>query len=186
MRAIFLDRDGVISKNATSPSGYVTKWEEFHFIAGSKKAIKKLTEAGFVIFIISNQGGVSKGIFTKKDLSRITKRMLKEIKEAGGKIKSVNYCIHKDEDNCSCRKPKTGLFKKATKGLRVNFKKAYFIGDAEKDIQAGKKVGCKTILVLSGKSKLKDKNNWQIKPDYVAKNLLDAVDKVVLERNRFR
>ena len=188
MKIIFLDRDGVINRDPGF-GGYVTSWEEFEFLPGALEAIKKLNQAGFDVIVISNQAGVAKELYTLQDLDEITKNMLKEVEKAGARIHAVHYCLHKDEDNCSCRKPKTGLFSQATKGLQaspvrnrrfsngVNFSDTFFVGDNRRDVLAGKAIGCKTIFVLSGNTKLQD---LDVKPDFIAKDLLVAVDKIVL------
>ena len=176
-KIIFLDRDGVINKDPMNTAyGYVTKWEEFKYLPGAKRAIRKLTEAGYVIYVVSNQAGVAKGYFTLKDLEDVTKRMLKEIAKAGGKIAGVFYCPHRKEDNCVCRKPNAGLFKKALGRKRIDFKNAFFIGDKISDIQAGHAADLKTILVLSGLTSLKNKMAWKAKPDYIKRDLLNAVN----------
>jgi D-glycero-D-manno-heptose 1,7-bisphosphate phosphatase len=128
--------------------------------------------------VISNQAGVAKGLYTHNDLAKITHNMLKEVKKAGAKIHSVYYCTHCDEDNCNCRKPKTGLFYQASDGLEVDFSDTFFIGDANRDMVAGKRIGCKTIFVLSGMHKIED---LEIQPDFVAANLLEAANIIVGE-----
>ncbi|MEE8359809.1 MAG: HAD family hydrolase [Candidatus Omnitrophota bacterium] len=186
MKVIFIDRDGVINKD---PGGwteysYVIKWEDFHFLPGSKSALKRLTFAGYEIIIISNQQGVNKGCFTPDDLNKINQNMLKSIADAGGRIRSVHYCPHRKEEACGCRKPDTGLFEKAVKDFDVDFKETFFIGDGMTDIVAGKKLGCKTILVLSGKSKKTDIETWGAKPDYIKKDLSEAVGWILEEWRR--
>lgn len=177
MKIVFLDRDGVINKDPGF-GGYVTCWEEFQFLPRALKALRKLNQAGYKTIIISNQAGVAKGLYTLEDLDEITKNMLDEIKKAGGEICSVHYCPHKDEDNCSCRKPKTGLFSQALRGSSIDFSKTYFIGDHSRDMLAGKSIGCKTIFVLSGNTRLED---LDVQPDFVAKDLLEAVESIVLK-----
>jgi histidinol-phosphate phosphatase family protein len=184
MKVIFLDRDGVINKYP-GDADYVKSWKEFKFLPRVKPALKRLSEAGFKIFIISNQAGVSKGVYSQEDLDSITSRMLKELKDSGIAIAGVNYCIHRDEDNCPCRKPKTGLIDLALlkfkdKGLNVNLDGSYFIGDTTRDIETGKKRGLKTILVFSGKEKLENKNHWPIHPDFTASDLFEAT-KIILK-----
>lgn len=176
-KIIFIDRDGVINKD---PGGwteysYVTHWEEFIFLPGSKEAIRRLTENGYGIVIISNQAGIAKGHYSEKELDSINKNMLEEIEKAGGKIKKLYYCIHQDSDNCDCRKPKTGLLRQAEKELGIKASDNYFIGDGKMDVEAGEKMKLKTILVLSGKSSLEDMRNWAVKPDYIFDDLLEAV-----------
>ena len=111
MNVVFLDRDGVINKYP-GDTKYVNSWQEFYFLPGVKQALRKLTESGYRIFILSNQAGVAKGMYSQQGLDEITANMLREVNEAGGSICGVYYCVHRDEDNCSCRKPKIGLFLK--------------------------------------------------------------------------
>ena len=182
-KIIFIDRDGVINKDpgGRTRHNYVTKWEEFAFIDGSIEALKKLKEADYKIFLISNQGGISKGYFTKEDLDRLNRRVLAEIEKRGGGIDELYYCHHHDEDNCECRKPKTGLIEQAIRNRDVDLANTFIIGDSLRDVAAGKRMGMKAILVLSGKTELSKTKEWEIKPDCVKKDLLDAV-KWVLER----
>ena len=177
-KIIFIDRDGVINKYPGNFK-YVTSWTQFKFLPGVKKALKRLNKAGFKIFIISNQAGVSKGLYSQKALDKLTHNMLAGIESYGGKISGVYYCIHRDVDRCSCRKPKPGLIKKALKEhgfAKKQLTKTFMVGDSIRDIQTGKNAGCRTILVLSGREKLKDKKAWQIQPDFIAKDLSKATD----------
>lgn len=175
MKVIFLDRDGVIDEYP-GDYRYVTKWDEFKFIPGSIKAIKKFNEAGFKVFVISNQAGVAKGVYSQEELDSITEKMLEMIKEAGAYIDSVYYCTHRVEDNCSCRKPKTGLLKQAVAQYEKQFDpdESFFIGDTFMDMNAAKAFGVKPVLVLSGKEKLIHQERWAFKPDYVFDNLFLA------------
>lgn len=180
-KAIFIDRDGVINKD---PGGwtkysYVTKWEEFFFIDGSVEALKKLKNAGYKVFVISNQGGISKGYFNQKDLDALNIKMLEAIKKGGGRIDGLFYCPHHDKDNCECRKPKTGLIEQAAGTMRIDFADTYMIGDSIGDVDAGKRMGMKTILVLSGKTPITDLVKWEIRPDCIKGNLLEAVEWVL-------
>jgi D-glycero-D-manno-heptose 1,7-bisphosphate phosphatase len=181
MKTIFLDRDGVIN---CDPGGkrYVTSWEKFRFVSQAKQAIARLTRKNFKIFIISNQAGVGKGLYSQKTLDLITSNMLREIEKAKGKISEVYYCTHRKEDNCSCRKPKIGLIRKASKRRRINFKKSFFIGDTIRDVDTAKRLGCRSILVLSGKEKLTNRKNWQIQPDLIFKNLYSAVEFILKQK----
>ncbi|NQT46702.1 MAG: HAD family hydrolase [Candidatus Omnitrophica bacterium] len=175
---IFIDRDGVINRDpgGWTEHSYVTRWEDFHFLEGSLGALKRLSDRGYEIAIVSNQAGINKGYFTPAQLGAINEKMLKEMSEYGIKIRSVNYCPHRNEDKCDCRKPRTGLLKKAAAGLKVKFDEIYMIGDGRTDIEAGKEIGCKTILVLSGKSGSMDVGEWKVKPDYIKRDLKEAVD----------
>ena len=179
-KIIFLDRDGVINQYP-GDTKYVTSWSGFKFLPLVKHAILRLTEAGYNIFVVSNQAGVSGGLFKKEKLDLITRNMLSQIKSYGGNIKNVFYCIHTTEDNCSCRKPKTGLIDKSFRCLGAkpkaqDLKNIYFIGDSIRDVETGKNAKLKTILVLSGREHIKNKKKWAYQPDYIFKDLLEAVD----------
>jgi len=177
-RIIFIDRDGVINKDpgGWTEHSYVTKWEQFLFLPNSIKALKKLCDAGYEIILISNQGGISKGHYTLGELGNINERMNQELEKEGARIKKAYYCIHQESDNCNCKKPKTGLFEQAEKELDITPKGAYFIGDGKMDVEAGKKLGLKTILVLSGKTDIKSVDDWQIKPDFIFNDLFESVN----------
>ena len=177
-KVVFIDRDGVINVEPGEEL-YVMKWEKFKFLPGSLEALKKLAGAGYKIFVVSNQAGVSRGLFTMDELEDITKKMLSQVNKAGARIDGVFYCPHKTEDNCDCRKPKTGLFEKAIKGVAYDPKDTFFIGDTERDVIAGKKAGYKTVLVLTGKAKAQDVRDWQAKPDFTKKDLLEAATWII-------
>lgn len=181
MKYLFMDRDGVINKDpgGWTEHGYVTDWKDFHFLPGSLEALKILKEENIKVIIISNQGGVSRGLFTNDKLNEIDSLMIKRIQESGGDIKESFYCPHSSADNCSCRKPQPGLLEMAVKKYDIDPKKTFFIGDDKRDVIAGKSIGCKTALVLSGKSSNPDTLEWQDKPDYVFDNLLEAVKSLI-------
>jgi D-glycero-D-manno-heptose 1,7-bisphosphate phosphatase len=100
--------------------------------------------------------------------------MLKDIEQAGGKITKVYYCTHRKESGCGCRKPKPGLLKRAAGEFKFSLKGAYFIGDTMRDLFTARCAGCKSILVLTGKEKLSNQKNWETRPDFVFKDLLEA------------
>ena len=180
MRAIFLDRDGVINRYP-GDTKYVTSWREFRFLPNAKKAIALINTKEYPIFVISNQAGVSKQIFTQDALNTITSTMLTKLKKNNACIDAVYYCTHREQDNCSCRKPKTGLIELALKreNRAIDLKKSFFIGDTILDVHTAKTAGCKSILVLSGKEKLFNRKNWQIQPDFVFRNLYQAAEFIV-------
>jgi histidinol-phosphate phosphatase family protein len=182
-KVIFIDRDGVINKDPAgwTEHSYVTRWEDFHFLPGAKEALKLLSDNGYDIIIISNQGGVSKKHFSVEALDGITSKMLSEITIAGAKIKKVYYCIHQDSDKCDCRKPKIGMFIRAEKELGIKAKGSFFIGDGKTDVDAGRTAGLKTILVLSGKTLPESIDGWETKPDFIFKDLLEAVKFIIKE-----
>ena len=173
MKNIFLDRDGVINKYP-GDRAYVSSLRKFKFLPRAKRAITLLSRKGYKIFVVSNQAGVGKGTYSQKTLDRITSKMLEAIKQAGGKIIKVYYCTHRQEAGCSCRKPKPGLLKQAARQFKINLKASYFVGDTIRDVLTAHAVGAKSILIFSGKEKLSNQKNWEAKPDFVFKDLLEA------------
>lgn len=183
---IFLDRDGVINKD---PGGwtkynYVTEFNELQFLPGSLDALAKLNRAGYDVVVVSNQAGVGKGNFTKRRLDEINSLMAGEVKRHGGNIRESFYCIHRRDENCNCRKPKTGLFEMAVRKYKVDPRQIFFIGDSEVDVGAGKAMGMPTILVLSGKTPEEELKRFTIRPDYVFENLLKVVDWILAKERR--
>jgi len=173
MKVIFLDRDGVINKYPGDKL-YVTSLRKFRFLPRAKQAIALLSKAGYKIFVASNQAGVDKRIYSPRTLEAITAKMLGDIEQAGGKIIKAYYCTHRKEAGCSCRKPKTGLLKKAASEFKFGLKGAYFVGDTMRDVFTAQAAGCRSILVLTGKEKMANQKNWEVKPDFVFKDLMEV------------
>ena len=178
IKAVFLDRDGVINRYP-GDTRYVRNWKEFHFLPGVRKAIAQLTKHGYKIFIISNQAGVDKGLYSKDDLQFLTSRMIQEIKKAGGDIEKVYYCTHRKEKHCPCRKPKIGMITRIRKRYPITITHTYFLGDTIRDVRTARAAGCKSILLLSGKEKFKGRNSWEVKPDLVFRNLKEAASFII-------
>lgn len=184
---VFLDRDGVINKDPAgwTPHSYVTKPEDFIILPRVLEAMKLFKDAGYETVIISNQQGVGKGFFTAEELVAVNASMVKRIKKAGGRVTGAYYCTHLTEQGCGCKKPKPGMFLKAQEELGIKeLAGKYFVGDTERDIQAGKGAGLRTILVLSGKSKREDAEKWEYKPDIICDDLLEAARVIVGENQR--
>lgn len=180
-RAVFLDRDGVINKKALEED-YIKNWDEFEFLPGVKEAIKKLNEEELLVIIVSNQRGIAKGLMTEDDLNNIHAKMKEELREAGAKIDGIYYCPHDVADHCDCRKPKPGLLLKAAEEWSIDLNQSWMIGDKESDVEAGKKAGCKTILVED--TSQSSCSVEALKPDLVAKSLSEAVDKLLKLQKR--
>ena len=172
-KAVFLDRDGTINED----KGYVGKVKDFKFLPRVLEALKKLSKSKYRIIIITSQSGIGRGYYTHKDFMKITKYMLDKFKKEKIRIDAIYFCHHAPEEKCNCRKPKTGLIEQAEKRFDINLKQSFVIGDKTSDIMLGKNAGCRTILLLTGKAG-RD-NQYKAKPDYICKDLLEAV-KIVL------
>jgi len=149
-RLVFLDRDGVICRDRAD---YVKSWEEFRFIPGVKAALRALREAGITVLIITNQSVINRGILTREALDSLHRKMIRDIARAGGEISGIYYCPHRPEEGCDCRKPGTALLKQAAREHHLNLRKCVFVGDTLKDLEAGKGVGCRTLLVQTGQGR---------------------------------
>jgi D-glycero-D-manno-heptose 1,7-bisphosphate phosphatase len=172
MKTIFIDRDGVINRNAAEHD-YIKTLSEFEFLPNSKRAILDLSEAGHQMFIVSNQAGINKGIIKREDFKEIDDYINRELRDS---ITKIYYCPHKLEENCNCRKPKPGMLLQAAKEYDLILSDCYYIGDAEEDVEIAKRAGCKIIFVLSGRGldQIKKIPTWDYKPDVIAKNLYEA------------
>tara|TARA_B110000003_G_scaffold260103_1_gene280662 strand:+ start:1137 stop:1637 length:501 start_codon:yes stop_codon:yes gene_type:complete len=143
---LFLDRDGVI--NIKLKGRYVRNIQEFVFMPEAESAIVNLSKIFKRILIITNQQGIGKGIMSSNDLNSLHEEMLKKIREKGGVIDKIYYCPHLAAKLCSCRKPNTGMISQAISEFPdLVTQNSYLVGDSDSDIQAGKKMGLKTVKV---------------------------------------
>ncbi|MGH7198652.1 MAG: D-glycero-alpha-D-manno-heptose-1,7-bisphosphate 7-phosphatase [Candidatus Omnitrophota bacterium] len=179
-KILFLDRDGVINR-FPGMGFYVTRQKDFHFLPNALRALGFLTRAGYELNVISNQGCVARKLITRAGLDRLTQRMKRIVEKKGGRLR-VFYCTHQQSDDCACKKPKTKLFKKAIRGRKIDLRAAYFIGDSEEDVMAGKGLGCKTVLVLSGRNKRRDVGKFSVKPDFIKKDLWEAARWIIRKK----
>lgn len=173
-KTVFLDRDGVINQKP-APADYVKRWEEFVFLPQAKKALKKLNDAGFWLFIVTNQPGVARGMMLVSDLEDIHRRMVKELAAEGIEIKGIYSCLHGWDEGCFCRKPKPGLLYKAAAENALELYDSFLIGDDIRDISAGQSAGCRTALIGNRSDLVKN----HPKPDIMAKSLSEAVEKIL-------
>jgi len=181
-KLIFLDRDGVINEEPSNFGfDYVVDIKFFKFYPRVFSALRLLVENRYDIYVISNQAGVGKGIFSKEMLDKITDYMLGELGKKGIIIKGVKYCTHTPDENCDCRKPQTKLFEDVYKNYNSDKKRIFFITDQQRDIKAALNFGMKSILILGGRSRIKEIFAFESKPDYIAVDLYDAVKNVVLK-----
>ena len=168
--AVFLDRDGVIIKE----KNFLIDPEEIDFYPGSIEALKKIDNI-FAKVIVSNQSGIARGYFTEKDLKIFNLNLEKMMAEFFIRIDGWYYCPHGPDDDCDCRKPKTGMITKAVAELNLDLKQSWIIGDKSSDIKTGEIAGMKTILVKTGYGG-NEPNAYNIKPDYYADDLLASIN----------
>lgn len=157
-KALFLDRDGVINEDF----GYVFKSEKFVFKAEIFKTSKAFFDSGFLIFVITNQSGISRGYYTLQDFKKLNKFMVDEFKKNGITIQKIYFCPHTDEQHCSCRKPKPGMILQAIDEFRIDVENSFLVGDKLSDIQAGFNAKIGRLFLLSDKKVKSDIKFTQI------------------------
>lgn len=179
-KIFFIDRDGTINIE----KGYVHKKEDLEFIPGALESLQKLSQANRKIYIITNQAGIAKGLYSEKVFQEFNSYFLKILASSGIIIEDVLYCPHHPDGiieaykiNCECRKPGTKLLQEALVFEKLSPSQAVMIGDRNTDITAGKKVGIESYLVLTGYG-LHEKETTTA--DYIVKDLKEAVNKVLL------
>lgn len=175
-KVIFLDRDGTINVEKS----YLHKWEDFEFEKNAIEGLKELKNLGYEFIVVTNQSGIGRGYYTEEDLVTLNNQMTKKLKEFGIEILECFYCPHHPEKgigkykvDCNCRKPNPGMLLEGIKKYNVDIDNSFMIGDKKGDLEAGKKAGLKSILVLTGYGK---KIEEEVKGNYlIAKDLLEVV-----------
>lgn len=150
-KAIFLDRDGVINDGTLY---YTYKIDDFKFNPGLFEGLQLLRDAGFIFVVITNQGGVAKGIYTKNDVEILHKYMCDELLKQGIEISGVYYCPHYPDITgpCECRKPGTLLIENAIKDFDIDRTQSFMIGDGARDIEAAERAGIKGVKIEKNES----------------------------------
>ena len=144
---IICDRDGVI--NHDTPD-YIKSVDEWLPISGSCQAIAKLYKHGYKIAIATNQSGIGRGLYDEHTYRKIEQKMIDAIQQEGGACDYIAFCPHTPEDNCQCRKPKTGMLQDIFQRSGIASDQCLFVGDSLRDIQAAQAAGCTPVLVLTG------------------------------------
>lgn len=181
-KAIFLDRDGVITQE---PPYYAHKVSQLKLIPKSANAIRWLNENRFMVIIASNQAGIAHGYYREEDTLLFNQAMKERLAKEGAHIDAIYYCPHhpearveKYQTDCDCRKPKPGMLTKAGKDLNIDLKQSFVVGDKLSDMEAGRKAGCKTVLVKTGYGAEELKRN-HVDCNYIADNLYNAVERII-------
>ncbi|MDN3580672.1 D-glycero-alpha-D-manno-heptose-1,7-bisphosphate 7-phosphatase [Mucilaginibacter flavus] len=147
VKAVFLDRDGVLNQEM---GDYVRRFEDFH-VLDNFDALKTLQDKGYMLLVATNQGGLAKGWYTEDELAKMHNHLREVYADHGVTITDFFYCPHHPNftGDCDCRKPKPGLLLQGITKYNIDPALSYFIGDRERDVEAGTAAGVKGILIDS-------------------------------------
>ena len=150
---IFFDRDGTINVDLD----YLSDPDKLQLLPGAAQAIHEANEFGVRVFVITNQSGVARGLYSESDVIAVHERLRSILRRQGAFIDEIYYCPHHPTYGippyrkvCNCRKPKTGMLEQARRSYSIDLEASFVVGDKCTDIETGKRAGCGTVLVLTG------------------------------------
>lgn len=172
-RAVFLDRDGVINAAVVRngkpyPPGSV---RELEVLPGVHAALNRLESAGFDLVVVTNQPDIARGTTTRAAVDDINKKLAETLP-----LRDFRICPHDSDDHCECRKPKPGLLLAASRELGIDLSASFMVGDRWRDVEAGRRAGCKTLFVDYGYDEQQPDAY-----DYRVRSLSDAADVILAE-----
>ncbi|MFO7958981.1 MAG: HAD family hydrolase [Candidatus Brocadiia bacterium] len=158
-RAVFLDRDGTLIEDV----GYLNRADQLRVLPGVPAALRDLRAAGFLLIVVTNQSAVARGWLTEPKLCAINQRLNAMLRAEGAGLDAFYCCPHLPDGTvrrytheCECRKPRPGLLLKAADEWGIDLERSYAVGDSERDVVAGNRTGCHTILIAEGSTGLPD------------------------------
>ena len=183
-KAVFIDRDGTLIKD----KGYICDFDQVEIFPFSFEAVRMMNENDFKVIVVTNQSSIARGICTEYQVQQLHGKMEELFKSKRSIINAFYYCpfyehgvIEKYKKRDVCRKPLPGMILKAAKDFNINLNESFMIGDNVKDVIAGHKAGCKTMLVKTGNwcQTKKDLELSKIKPYFISDNVLKAALKII-------
>jgi len=186
-RAFFLDRDGTVAEEV----GYVNHISRYRLYPWSAEAVRRINQAGLAAVVVTNQAGVARGYFPEELIRQVNAKMVEELAAAGARLDGVYYCAHHPEvgaapyrQRCRCRKPLPGMIEQAVKDLDLELAGSVVVGDRYLEVEMAHRLGLRGALVLTGygRGELEYmRGDWPRQPDWVAENLLSAVEEILPE-----
>ena len=175
-RALFLDRDGTL----VHPRHYPSRPEDLVLFDGIGRQLRSLQQGGFRLVVITNQSGLARGYFTEGDLRRMHDHLAAQLARFGVRLDAIYHCPHHPDGavpelavRCECRKPEPGLLLRAAADLGLDLARSWFVGDILDDVEAGRRAGCRTILVDLGTES--PPKHAMRRPDFVARSTSHAL-----------
>jgi D-glycero-D-manno-heptose 1,7-bisphosphate phosphatase len=152
-RAAFVDRDGVLIREVN----HLTSAAQIEILPGVPEALRRLHEAGWLVVVVTNQSVIARGMVTEDGLREIHRALAAALQRRGASVDAIYYCPHHPAGAvaayravCDCRKPEPGLLRRAAADLGIDLPSSVMVGDADSDIEAGRRAGCRTVLLRSG------------------------------------
>lgn len=178
-RAVFLDRDGTIIRQVE----LLTRDSKMKVLPGAAQAIRVFNKLGFLVIVVSNQPVVARGLITPAGIERMNRILARRLLRQSARIDAFYFCPHHPKatlkryrTRCGCRKPGAGMIRTGAKDHKINLRKSFMIGDGIIDVVAGKRAGLTTILVKTGPGHSRLDRLYNVKPDFIAKNLSAAAN----------
>lgn len=170
-KAVFIDKDGTLIHDVP----YNVDPRRITLYPDAGNSLQRLKDLGYLLIVVSNQSGVSRGIFPRIALDQVSEKVQDLLSEYLIQIDDFYYCPHDSRDKCECRKPKPGMLLRAARRHRLDLTESWMIGDILNDVEAGNRAGCRTILLENG-----NETEWSPglcrTPQFVVKNLTEAAD----------
>jgi D-glycero-D-manno-heptose 1,7-bisphosphate phosphatase len=186
--AVFIDRDGTLTEEV----GYVNHPKRLRLLPRSGEAIRRLNAAGVPVVVVTNQAGIARGYFSEEVLRAVTGELHAQVERAGARLDAVYICPHHPTEGeppfrmrCDCRKPQPGLLQRAATDLGLDLRRSVMVGDKPSDLEVAPLVGASSVLVLTGYGLGEweyRRDRFNVTPDHVASDLLDAVEWALRER----
>lgn len=186
--ALFMDRDGTVSEEV----GYVNHPSRFRLFPYTAEAVRLLNENGWLAIVVTNQAGVARGYFSEDVILKIHEQLRGGLESESAKLDAIYYCAHHPSVgeppyrfDCDCRKPKTGLIDRAAADFEIDLERSWMVGDRYGDLELARNACLHSAFVLSGYGRGEweyQRSSWQLEPEVVAENLLEAV-KEIIERD---
>jgi D-glycero-D-manno-heptose 1,7-bisphosphate phosphatase len=175
--AIFLDRDGTLIEEVD----FLSTVAETKLFPFTIEALKLFRDAGFLLFVTTNQSGIARGYFDERAVQAIHAKIGQEIEPAGLRIESFHFCPHLPDAGCLCRKPQTGMIEAACRNAAVDLTRSWVIGDKKLDVEMGFNAGTGAALVKTGYGR-QHRRELARKPQIIAENLLAAAEMIVRKK----
>jgi len=184
--AVFLDRDGTLLHDP----GYLSRLDDLQWFPWSLDAVRLLNRAGFLVFVITNQGGIALGLFDEAFVGAVHDRMRADLSSAGARVDGWYYCPHHPRGeiaalriDCDCRKPRPGMIRQAQRQFEFDLRRSFAVGDKATDVALAAGVGARGVLVLTGHGEEERIRAGGAIPGaaFIGANLMDATSWILTE-----